>query len=308
MEAIKKIQKILEKITPDEKNKEGGIFINAVKNEFITFPSTITVPKISVKELSYEVAGEVIERLCSFFPEFFIHHCILPKRKPASDVHSIHFMRTLQGKHLKFVHFLKVDLRFGGDSSNVVERGNTDTYPSYLTNRMYYKSRLVPVEDANESDFSVFRVIESIEVVSDMRRRTFAMFDEVSMREFNNRLLEYIGGTIFSTSQQIYPFFVFDFFTPCLNVPRPTEDELKKGVEMFEPVFIYLYQRFSQKLISPQENLMELFPNCFNFEDEVIMLSEQFIDQLKSYFSRYSIIRDDELALRGWWKLEINPL
>jgi hypothetical protein len=307
MDYIRNIQDIIDGIEPDERNREGGIFLNSVKNEFITFPGTITVPKISVKELAYDRAVGVVEGLRMFFPEFFIHHRILAKRKPEADVHSIQFMRPLQGEMISFVHFFKIDLRFGGDSSSVVEKGDTANYPSYLTNRMYYKSRIVPAEVKGD-DFSAIRLLDSIDVSSDMRRHTFAMFDEVSMKEVNKTLQEYIDQRIFSTSQQLYPFFVFDFFTPCLNIPHPTEEELTRGIELFEPVFLYLQARYRGGVIGNAEQIVEKFPSAFVLEKDTIALSEHIIGVMKTYFSRYTIVRDDELALRGWWKLEVAPL
>ncbi len=307
MDYIRNIQDIIDGILPDERNREGGIFLNSVKNEFITFPGTITVPKISVKELTYDRVAGVVEGLRVFFPEFFIHHRILPKRKPEADVHSIQFIRPLQGEMISFVHFFKIDLRFGGDSSSVVEKGDTGSYPSYLTNRMYYKSRIVPAEVKGD-DFSAIRLLDSIDVSSDMRRHTFAMFDEVSMKEVNKSLEEHIDQRIFSTSQQLYPFFIFDFFTPCLNVPRPSEEELARGIKLFEPVFLYLQVRYRGGMIGNVEQIAKQFPSAFVFEKDTIALSEHIIDELKMYFSRYAIVRDDDLALRGWWKLEVAPL
>lgn len=308
MEDIQKIQNIIDGISPDEKNREGGIFLNTIKNEFITFPGSITVPKISVKELTYDLAVAVVEGLRSYFPEFFIRHQILGKRKPEADVHSIQFIRPLEGKALHFVHFFKIDLRFGGDSSNIVEKGDTASYPAYLTNRMYYKSRIVPADKIEGGDFTALRLLDSIEVSSDMRRHTFAMFDEVSMKEVNKALQEHLDQRIFATSQQLYPFFVFDFFTPCLNVPHPTEKELEKAVDIFEPVFLYLSKKYRGEIIGGADKAFQLYPSAFAVDGNELMLSEQFLDELKRYFSRYTIVRDDDLALRGWWKLAVASL
>ncbi len=308
MEYIQKIQNIIDGISPDEKNREGGIFLNTIKNEFITFPGSITVPKIPVKELTYDIAAEVVKELRSFFPEFFVHHRILGRRKPEADVHSVQFYRPIGGKSLSFVHFFKIDLRFGGDSSNIVAKGDTASYPSYLTNRMYYKSRIVPAEKIEENDFSPLRLLDSIEVSSDMRRHTFAMFDELSMKDENKKLQEHIDQGIFATSQQLYPFFVFDFFTPCLNIPHPTEREIAKAVEIFEPVFMYLSGRYRKEVVGGMEEAVALYPSAFVMEGKELGLSEQFLDEMKRYFSRYAIVRDDDLALRGWWKLAVSSL
>ncbi len=307
MDPINHINNLLKKITPDERNRPGSLFLNSSKNEFITFPGTITVPRFSVKELVYGDITGFMENIIRFFPEFFREHALLVRRKPASDAHSLRFFMPLKGKLMDFVHFFKIDLRFGGDSSNVVEKGDTFHYPSYRTNRIYFKSRIVPVSEARPDGFTPLRLADSIEVDSDMHRHTMAILDEMNTGELTRGLLAHIDKTVFSTSQDLYPFFVFEFFTACMNVPYSVENELVKALELFEPLFISIFGKYRKE--GPpvdKESALAVFQGLLAEKDGSIVPDDILSVRLRDYFGRYGIKRDDELALRGWWEIKIE--
>lgn len=307
MNDVQKIQDILHAIQPDERNRAGSIYLNSIKNEFITFPGRIVIPKIPVKELPYNLSAGIVENLRKFFPEFLAGHSLLEKRRPATDLHSLQFIKPLRGKILNFTHFFKIDLRFGGDSSNVIEKGDTVNYPAYNTNRIYYKSRLVPSMDAAPGDFSPLRLIDSLEVDSDMRRRTFAMFDEVGSREMTKELLERLALDVFSTSKDLYPFVVFDLFTACFSVVNPLRGEIETALELFEPVFVILHGLYRDTVeLAPRAKIESEFAGTLAFQDGRPSATPEYIERLRGYFRRFKVSRDDELALKGWWAMEIT--
>jgi hypothetical protein len=309
MSAVTKIQDILQAIKPDERNRAGNIYLNSIKNEFITFPGRIVIPRIPVKELPYDASVSIVENIRKYFPEFLIGHALLEQRRPATDLHSLQFVRPLQGRLLRFTHFWKIDLRFGGDSSNVVEKGDTVNYPSYNTNRIYYKSRLVPSTDAAPGELSPLKLIDALQVDSDMRRRTFAMFDELGSREMTKELLERLALDIFSTSKELYPFVVFDFFTACFSVVNPLPDEIETALELFEPMFIILHALYRDTGdLAPREKIESAFSGTLAFTDGRPSAAPEYIARLRDHFRRYKISRDDDLALKGWWQMEIAAL
>ncbi len=308
MNAVSEIQKILEAIDPGDKNRAGNVFINSIKNEFITFQGRMTIPKIPVKELDYETALEIVRDVVRYFPEFFRDHMLLEKRKPAADVHGLHFIKPLKGRLIDFTHFLKLDTRFGGDSSNVIEKGDTTMYPSYSTNRIYYKSRLVPCAEHCGTDFTPLRLFESQQVESDQYFHTFAIFDDVNSRKITKEMLERLGmDDVFTVSRELYPFPVYDFFTACFNVPCPTEEHLKRALELFEPLFIIFFSRYRPlKDLAEEGAISSIFPGEIRITDGSAFPTPEYAGRLRDYFSGYSLIRDDELALKGWWKMEIS--
>ncbi len=302
---LAKIEKIIQDIAPGTANMAESIYLNSVKNEFITFPGRVVIPRISVKELTYDLSVDIVRDLAGYIPEFLAGHRILERRKPAAEVHSLQFAMPLRGRLLDFAHLFKLDFRFGGDSYNIVEKGSTTFYPSYITNRLYFKSRLMPVKAAG-NDFDPLRIIDAQYVESDQHFHTFAVFDDMNVRKITKSILEKLDLNVFPISLDLYPFIVYDLFTASLNVLHPTAAALAEAVEIYEPLFVTLFCKYKKidNLAAP-EKIASLFPDELAVDGETPALRAEFVERLKKYFSRYSIHRDDELAVKGWWRIDI---
>ncbi len=311
MDSVHKIQKMLSKIDTASRNNTDCIYINVVMNEFITFNGRIAIPKIPVKELHYDSSVEIIERIMEYIPEFLYSHELLVERMPPSEQHSLQFVKKIRGKVIEFIHLFKIDLRFGGDSSNILERGNSDHYPSYATDRVYYKSRLIPVlsEPAGESIqyFKPMRLLDSTYVGSDQYFHTFAVFEDVNRKSLTREILSRVDNNIFNISTDLYSFIVYDYFTSCFNVLYPSSDEVQIAVEIYEPIFLSILSRYkSIGELLPLDTIRELFADAITYQEDRISLHDEFLHSLKRYFHRFSILRDDDLALKGWWRIDID--
>jgi hypothetical protein len=314
MGAVERIQELLSRIGDDERNNAGAIHLNILKNEFITFPGTVAVPRIPLKGLDPDRALPVVAEFARFLPEFFHGHRFLVKRVPASDLYSLQFVRRVDGRVLSFVHMLRVDLRFGGDSSNIIVKGDSDNYPSYQTDRMYYKSRLIPAGDINVSGgavmgFTPVRLFDSMSVESAMDLHTFAVFEDVDEGRFARKIIEEIVdsyGDIFSVSRELYPFIAADHFTACFNVAYPTPAGIDAAVRIFEPLFIEIYGRYrpGDGFISPGI-IEEKFADSLESRAGGTALTGDFVARARDYFGRFRISRDDALALKEWWRVDI---
>ena len=285
--------------------------INVVGNEFITFRNTIQIPRISVRELDYKTAAGIMPLLARNIPEFFFGHHLLEKRKPASEQHSLHFVRGLDGRLLKFVHILKIDLMFGGDSSSVTDKGSTEFYPAFSTNRIYYKSKIVPVVSPVSSDkgfdFEPLRLKDFNRIESDNYFHTYAIFDDLNTREISKELCKSMPPGIFTISLDLYPFITYDYFTACLNVLNPDVVEIAIAAELFEPVFLYLYSQYKNigTIVDPAL-LGESFKDKVEIHDYSIRLKPEFTETVKNYFHRFNQSRDDEMMVKGWRRFEIT--
>ncbi|MCP4131587.1 MAG: hypothetical protein GY754_11465 [bacterium] len=306
MNAVKAIQKILDSLTPDDKNKVNDIFINIIHNEFITLDGRISIPKIPAVELDYDLSVDMVRNLAAYIPQFLCGYQLLENRRPAADQHSLHFIKKYPGKHLGFTHMFKIDLKFSGDSSNIIKKGDSDHYPSYNTDRIYYKSRLIPELNPGTSEepgFTEIRIKEAVQVESDQYFHTFAIFEELNVGEISQDLSSRLGADIFPISLKLYPFIAYDHFTACLNILYPDQSEVQLGVDIFEPVFFFLYSKFKEyTAIVDDETLDNRFYNELKIENGNLFFTEEFMEKLKDYFDRFNLDRDEELILKGWWR------
>jgi hypothetical protein len=310
--SAEKIQIIIDSIAPSKLNSTGNMYLNILQNEFITFNGNITIPRISVNELDYMTAVPIVEALADYVPEFLQGHRFMENRMPATDQHSLHFSRRLRGRVLDFVHILRINFLFGGDSSAVVEKGDTDYYPAYITNRIYYKSRLVPAAgapavSAKTGGFVPVRLVDSQQVETDSYFHTFAMFEELNEKGLSQELCRKLGEDMFPISLDLYQFISYDYFTACMNVLYPTAAELSSALELFELVFIFLHAMFRDLgVLLPPGEVKEKFLTELGIVDNRIIFEQESIDRLKAYFGRFSLYRDDDLMLKGWRRFDMK--
>ena len=302
----KTVQGILDSIPPDAQNRAGDTYINAICNEFIFIDGIMEIPKISVQELNVTDSEEILSLIVSFIPEFLIHHRIPKKRIPPADQHSLHFTRVFQGRLINFRHLFKIDLKFSGNTEGIIEKGNSSFYPSYRTDRIYYKSRLIPEKAATDT-FSPLRLVDQRGFVADDNFFTSTLFEDVNRNKLSLEICEKLPAEIFSISPKIYSFLAYDYFTACLNVLWPVEKNIHEAISIFEPLFFFIYSRFKNinELVNT-EKVSETFDGCFESDTAELVLSKIFTEKLKKYFSRLILVQDEEMAIKRWRKFEYN--
>jgi hypothetical protein len=312
MDSIDLIQSSISSIDPHANNNTSDIYLNIINNEFITIEETFTVPKISVSELDYKTAESIVTSAIKQIPEFLINHELLSKRKPSSEQHYLHFIQPLRGKHIYFLHLFKLDLEFGGNTEAIIEQGDSDNYPSFKTDRYYYKSKLLPVnstlkKDESIIDFTTIRLVQKEQHETDQHFHTFAIFDETDSKKNSLELSQLAGLDRYKVSQKLYPFISYEYFTAVFNILYPTPEEISIAMEIFEPVFISIYSKsFNWKDLISEDALNEKFPETLTIEENYLVISDNLREKMDSYFNRFSLFRDDEMALKGWRRFNIS--
>ena len=300
----KSVQGILDSISPDALNNVGDIYINTIYNEFIFINGTIEIPKIPVQELNVADSGKILRAIIPFIPEFLVHHKIPLKRIPPADQHFLHFTRVFQGRLINFRHLFKIDLKFSGNPDGIIAKGNSSFYPSYRTDRIYYKSRLIP-EKASSDTFSPLRLVKQSDFVSDENFFISTLFEDINRNKLSLEICEKLPAEIFAVSPKLYPFLVYDYFTACLNVLLPTEKNIHDAILIFEPLFFFIYSRFKDiSELTTMEEIHKNFGDCFNPDTTELVLSEIFIEKLKKYFSGLVLVQTEEMAIKRWRKFE----
>lgn len=308
MDPAEKIKHILNGIDAGAKNDTGDVYINSIKNEFVLLNGRIEIPRLPVKEIDLALAAGILASVARFIPAY-LAGSYYSRGISAAQQHSLPFARRVEGKLVDFIHLFRIDLRYGGGAGEILEKGGTDYYPAYATDRVYFKSRLVPVEKgaAFEAGLSPVRIVDSTYTDSDLYFHTFAIFEETGNREATMEIHRRMGmQDIFPVSPSLYPFVEFDHFTSCLNVPDPTPAELQAAAEVFEPLFLHIFSHYRPLHDRfPLRRIEEFFPELRSFPDGAVP-GEDLRSRLAGYFRRYSFYRDDDLALKGWWRIVID--
>lgn len=301
-----KIKDILSRLSLNDFNRQEGIYLDEVLNLFLKLKDEFTVPGIPVKELDYIQGAVLFEEVIRQAPLYFYGHNFMEKRKPAAEEHSLQFYRKIEGLIVDFVHIIRVNFRFTPGSGSIISQGNSGTYPSYKTDRLFYKSRLVPVKKGSDpEEIQSVKIKDADAQEADNRLFTSVVFDESSSGSMSVELSMKAGPDVYPFPAKIYPFVFYDYFTACLVLPDPLPDVLEKGAEIFEPLFFYIYSNYRDIRQYPGFT-SEAFSGSLNIENDLVSLTGDYAVKLKNFFSRYSIYTDEALMLKGLRRVEIS--
>lgn len=306
------IDNLINRIKDSDINNISGIFLDESLMEFFSPENEIQIPPVPVSELDYATGLEITGKLIEVVPEYLSGHALLEKRKPASEQHSLHFIKMIPGRLVDFVHILRFDFKLAGGDGRITDRGSNRAFPQYGTDRIKYKSRLVPVVKGSDPYMIDSLRLKSQVKIEDggsenmLKKVTAVFFDEFSTAEISIDFSTKAGKDIYSIPPKIYPFISYDYFTACLNIPDPGYVKLDNAAGIFEPLFLYLYFQY-------REGLYEIDTGQLNVWDEYLEVTESGVSQravfhqkLEKFFSAYTLFRDDELMLKGLRKFVIS--
>lgn len=290
-------------------NAPCHIYLNDRRNEFMLFSEEFSIPRISVHGLTDTQKIELTGIFTGLIPEFLSRHSIMLTPKPAAETMCIHYVRPYRGRLLDFVHLLKIDLKFAGNPDTITEKGDNSNYPSFRSERLYYKSYLLPVSgttvrQSSIQDFQPLKLQESISHEADTDGFfTYTLFDDINPEEANAVLYRSLGCLHPPFSSKIYSFFSYQFLTACLSIPRPGTADIARGIEILEPAVIR-FLADNTRPIPPGWN--RVFPAELTETASGIDFTPEYCEKMNTYFSRYSLTVNDELLLKNWRELEIN--
>ncbi len=262
--------------------------------EFWQLKHCFSIPEISVKSLEYKVALKFLREIVEELAPFLIDHEFLPKRRPHREEHAIHFAKPLSGKVLDFVHVVRLDFKYSPELGTILSSGTTDFYPSYRGNRVFYKSRLVPVKRGGDfRNIDSLRLEASRQVETDYNRFSAVIFDEGGVRKKSIEYMKMLDSHYFAMPIEVYQPLCFDYMTLCLNIPQPLGDILNASLELFEPLF--LFYALCHNVESPDIQAgSPAFSHCFSNVSGKWEISSHFGARLKSFFRGYSLGGQDD--------------
>jgi len=301
------INNLIGQIGNNERNKITGIYLDEYLMEFFYLENEMPVPSIPVGELDYTTGAEITEKLVEVIPEYLCKHTLLEKRKPSSEQHSLQFVKTVPGKLVDFVHILRFDFKLSGGDGKITGKGNNQAFPQYSTDKIRFKSRLVPVlKGSDPLLIDSLRLKSHLDVDTDGKRFTSVFFDEFSTTEISIDFSVKAGNDIYSIPAKIFQFIPYDYFTACLNIPDPTVSKLERAAEIFEPLFFYLYFQYRERLLEIDVKQLSVWDEYLEFTDSGVTQKPLLKNSLKDFFSHYTLFRDDELMLKGWRKVAVD--
>lgn len=304
---VKNIDYLINSIKKSDENTISGIYLDESLTECFFLREELTIPAIPVKELDYSTGYEIVKKLTSIIPQYMSEHVLLEKRKPQSEQHSLQFIRFITGRLIDFVHILRLDFKISGGYGRITGKSDSSTFPEYSTNRIKYRSRLVPVyKESDPYSLDAIKLKMQYGVDTDGKRFTSVLFDEYSTTEISRELSMKAGGDVYSIPVKLYPFIAYDYFTACLNIPDPSPLRLQNASSVFEPLFLSLYYHYRNGLPGIDNEQLSLWNEYIDIKDNRIIQKPLLQQKLKEFFSQYSLYRDEQLMLDGLRKISVK--
>lgn len=301
------INAIVGKIDPSAKNNCGPIIINEIKKELLILQKPVNVSKQHVSRLDYATLIPFVETMSEIIPEYLTGHTLLKNQIPAAETHSLQFVKEIKSKVYSYIHMLKIDLRFGSGIGTSRGGGSTEYYQEYDSDGLIVSSQVIPIKSADYvdeciSDFMPVRVVkkESIEQGDRMLVHTF--FDDFDATEINADIWHAVGDGIFPFSAKIYPFVSYAHFTSCMNLPDAVPSALETAVRLYEPIFLLVLSHLG---ISDIKKAVEEYPDSLIIKGSALAFTESFANEIKQFFSRYSLFQDDDFMIKRWRRLDV---
>lgn len=296
-------------VRADQSKKEnvyGEVLLNERKNEFYKFEGSIEVPRISVNGISRDQKIMLSERIMEIIPGFLDNYSVIFEPKPAAETLFIHFAKKYKGRFFDFIHLFKIDFKFSGNPDSMIEKGDNFNYPSYRTDRFYYKSYLLPVYPSDD-DISEFKTIPLFKEVSHKSQDegffTYALFDDIDIEVYDKIIADSLGEFTFLIPQGIFRFLRYAYFTAAFTVLDPFDYKIKEAVDLFEVIFVRLVQDNDVDVKYDSD----IFSESLVIKDGKMFFAESFINKFNGYISKYSLVtNEDYLLLNSWKKIEIT--
>lgn len=222
--------------------------IDTFRHPYVKFSAPYLMPAISLGDIQGEEAFQLIEVVAERIPEFAAGCQILPEPRPRRESAHIHLVREVIQAEDRFLYIFNLNAEYmgGAEDAEITSRALQGRAPSFRTDRMYFHSRLIPVEniqrqDGQIVDFRVRRPRQSYQTTvtrSEWKpgdKWTNFFFDDADFSSFHRAFTEQLGGGAhWPLSNLFYPF-LLEYATVCLNLVSPGYAMAESLAEWFAP-------------------------------------------------------------------------
>lgn len=244
------------------KNIEFPIYIDNLHCPYILLNEEFSMPSISNHLLSDEENWILVKLFSEFIPQTLKEKSFLVKPISKRDTSRLNFVEEFSCKGSKFILLFSIEAKYlGGSLSSKILKPSTQThFPSYLTDRIYFHSRIIPVSEIikkdnfiidftpvkNEKTFFNYQIEfsnrEKPEFISEM-------FDELDFKSYLKPFYENLKISRHWALGKIYEPVGIEFLCPVLRLISIYHEQ---NIEEFKKFSEILTDHFNSKNFSDQ--------------------------------------------------------
>ncbi len=211
---------------------------------YIQFPDFFTMPQVTLHDLHFSQAREIVNLLAKMAPALVSDCFVLPEARPRRDSDQLQLVRPYRSAAREYLFILKIVLKYmgGARDAEILAPGSQGKTPAFRSNRLYFESLLFPVQkitfkDGALVDFESLQIKDAIFKVTESSQGkdiwSAVLFDEVDYSLINRRFSEMLAfDTQWKMPRLFWPF-VIDYLSLCLNLVHPD----RRLVDFIQPYF-----------------------------------------------------------------------
>ena len=199
-------------------------------------------PSIPSLGLDPDTRTRIAALINELFPGFARDYSPLNHSRPSSTPY-VQFAKTYAHREALYIHLISVLAQYmgGADSSDIDGPFGQGTIPAFLTDRIYFRSRIIPIEPLGNASPESFQPRATLGIaISFTKDRPLgfnagpALFDQPDLTEPNTRWSRRLVGRHEFNNLSLYPPLVLDDFNvPQLNLLAPHPPEVPAMLEAF---------------------------------------------------------------------------
>lgn len=212
------------------------IRIDTMRHPYALLPRQVAWPAVTVTGLVPEEQAAVAKVLATELPGFAAGCSLLPQPRPRRDTNQVQLVRPYHFRGADYLYMLRISAEYMGGAGNqeVLEPARQGRSPSFLTDRIYFHARLLPVTHLEKTAFGITdfeaRSIEDANFfvrekgAPEGRRALFttALFDEIDFGPVESRFQDMLSFGAEWRAGRIFRPLVIDQLTLALNVVVPS--------------------------------------------------------------------------------------
>jgi len=250
--------------------------IDTMRHPFIQFKEKFRWPSLSldVRVGSQSALEELLTILIAKIPDFLKNAHLLPAPHPRKEDNYLHFVRrhTVSGRDYLLIIKIAATYLGGAVTGEIATEPQQGFSPSFESDRIYYKARLVPVtkiiyDEMQIVDFEPRKLDQAIFYVSREReqyRQDFAslLFDEIDFTSIEKKFHDNIlPPETKATAVAKFHHFCVEYLAFCLVIHYPQVGSLQGLLPHFD--FLSELLKNEQPLGSLPDSEKEFWHNYF---------------------------------------------
>lgn len=235
--------------------------VDTFHHPYLEFPEQFTLPTVNLYGIELDQARKLLAPLMEHMPAFLCDCHVLPEPRPNKETNYLHLIKPLQVEGRKYIYLFKILAQYlgGADTTEILKNASSGISAEVRTNRIYFHSRLIPVERLETSgecvvDFHPVRLKEALLEgitraqgfhIATKEMRVLDMFDEIDYSQANEELTNMFSVGVDWKPGKVFRPFLVDYHTLTMNLVFPDCELLPAYLQHFDRGFTELVAKLN---------------------------------------------------------------